>query len=115
MKHIIGTITRTINDHSKTFTVIQCERCKRQLEVKGLPGSQRVEQALERNCGTCCPSQKPKGSRGWWTAFGLEKNPYVYGPMQRKRTSVQHRIIEARRMGWVEWVWDDEYTADRKK
>ena len=44
----------------------------------------------------------------------IDKNPYVYGPLQRLRTSERYRIEEARRMGWMAWTWDDEYTEERK-
>ena len=37
---------------------------------------------------------------GWWTAFGLYTNPYVYGPMPWKRTSLKWRIQEAIERGW---------------
>ncbi len=35
--------------------------------------------------------------KGWWREnFGLYTNPYVYGPMPWKRTSLRHRQAEAR-------------------
>ena len=34
--------------------------------------------------------------------------------MPYKRTSERFRIEEARRMGWVAWTWQDEYTEERK-
>ena len=45
---------------------------------------------------------------GWLGLF------YVYGLMPRMRTSQRYRIEEARRMGWMAWTWDDEYTEQRK-
>jgi len=59
------------------------------------------------------PSNK-MNKTNWWKEFGLESNPYVYGPMPRLRTSVRYRIEEARRMGWMAWTWDDEYKDERK-
>jgi hypothetical protein len=34
--------------------------------------------------------------------------------MPYKRTSLRYRLEEARRMGWMEWTWDDEYKEERK-
>ena len=114
MKKVLATTTHQNNSSLLTYTQIQCDGCKRVIEVKGNPGTKKVTQALERDCRTCNPVVKPTGSRGWWSAFGLEKNPYVYGPMPRLRTAVQFRIAEARQRGWVSWVWDDEYKDKRK-
>ena len=37
---------------------------------------------------------------GWWTAFGLYENPYIYGPMPWKQTSLPARRAEAIERGW---------------
>ena len=38
---------------------------------------------------------------GWWREeFGLYNNPYIYGPMPWKRTSLHHRRCEAIERGW---------------
>jgi len=69
--------------------------------------------AIERSCGACMP-RNPSVNEGWWKEFGLAKNPYIYGPMPRMRTSERYRMEEARRMGWMAWTWNDEYTEERK-
>ena len=69
---------------------------------------------LERPCGACNPVRNPLVNQGWWLEFGLDCNPYVYGPMPRLRTSVRYRLEEARRMGWMAWTWNDEYMEERK-
>ena len=83
----------------------------------GLYDQQDVEAqaALGRPCGACNPVRNPLVNQGWWLEFGLDRNPYVYGPMPRLRTSVRYRLEEARRMGWTSWCWQDEYTKDRLK
>lgn len=57
---------------------------------------------------------KQMNKTNWWKDFGLKANPYVYGPMLRLRTSQRYRMEEARRMGWMAWTWQDEYTDERK-
>ena len=69
--------------------------------------------AIERSCGSCTP-RDPLINQGWWLEFGLFKNPYVYGPMPRMRTSERYRTEEAKRMAWTTWTWDDEYKDERK-
>ena len=39
-------------------------------------------------------------THGWWLDLGLKNNPYVYGPMPWKRTSLVHRRQEAIERGW---------------
>ncbi len=34
--------------------------------------------------------------------------------MTRLRTSQRYRMEEARRNGWMAWVWCDEYQEERK-
>ena len=70
--------------------------------------------AIARSCKACKPPQNLPINQGWWLEFGLEKNPGVYGPMPRLRTGHRYRMEEARRMGWMAWVWKDEYEEDRK-
>ena len=70
--------------------------------------------AMERTCKVCSPPQNLPNNQGWWLEFGLDKNPYIYGPMPRLRTGLRYRMEEARRMGWMAWVWHDEYEEDRK-
>jgi hypothetical protein len=39
--------------------------------------------------------------KGWWREnFGLYNNPYVYGPMPWKKTSLKARLQEAIERGW---------------
>ena len=44
----------------------------------------------------------------WWAALGLEKNPYVYGPMPWKRTSQYWRRVEARQRKMTAWRWRED-------
>ena len=74
----------------------------------------RSKVAIERSCKACQPPQNLPINQGWWLEFGLDKNPGVYGPMPRLRTGHRYRMEEARRMGWMAWVWHDEYEEDRK-
>jgi hypothetical protein len=37
---------------------------------------------------------------GWWILLGIPVNPYIYGPMPWKRTSIRHRKEEAIERGW---------------
>jgi len=41
-----------------------------------------------------------KNGLGWWRDFGLYNNPYIYGPMPWKKTSLRHRKREAIERGW---------------
>ena len=75
---------------------------------------QRKQAALTRECRSCSPVRFGRSSAGWWKDFGLTKNPYVYGPMPRLRTSRTYRMEEARRMGWMAWTWNDEYAEESK-
>ena len=69
--------------------------------------------AIECSCTHCRP-RNPPVYEGWWKEFGLKKNPYIYGPMPRMRTSERYRMEEARRMEYMAWVWKDEYEEERK-
>ena len=97
---------------SKTFTIITCCDCGNETSVKGRCTNAKAKAAVERKCKPCNPVTR-QGGTNWWSQFGLKKNPYVYGPMPRLRTSVRWRIEEARKMGWLAWYWVDEYTEQR--
>ena len=101
-----------INNH--TYTVTECSVCGATTRIKGSLDTKAVRKALERSCGTCNPIRNHLQGVGWWLAFNLESNPYVYGPMPRLRTSKRYRMEEARRMGWMAWTWNDEYQEERK-
>lgn len=105
---------KEILEGKQTFTIITCQDCSTQTSVPGRMTTRKARQALERNCRTCNPVVR-QGGTSWWHQFGLSKNPYVYGPMPRKRTSERWRLEEARLRGWLAWYWVDEYTADRVK
>ena len=76
--------------------------------------TKKAKAAMERTCKVCSPPQNLPNNQGWWLEFGLDKNPYIYGPMPRLRTGLRYLMEEARRMGWMVWVWHDEYEQDRK-
>ena len=103
-------IAKEITIDDRTYTVFECQDCGATTRVPGRQTSQKSQAALIRRCGSCSPGPS---TRGWWHDLGLSKNPYVYGPMQRMRTSQRFRLEEARRMGWVAYVWQDEYTNER--
>lgn len=96
----------------RTFTLITCNDCGSETSMPGRMTSQKAQQAIERNCRACNPVVR-QGGTNWWSQLGLKKNPYVYGPMPRKRTSERWRLEEARKMGWLAWYWVDEYTEQR--
>lgn len=98
----------------KTFTHITCCDCGNETSVKGRSTTAKAKAAVERKCKPCKPVTR-QGGTNWWSQFDLKKNPYVYGPMPRKRTSERWRLEEARRMGWLAWYWVDEYTDQRMK
>ena len=99
--------------NKRTRTVIECSECGRTTHVNGKIDTKKAKAAIERSCRTCSPQTLPI-NKGWWKEFGLDKNPYVYGPMPRLRTGQRYRIEEARRMGWMAWTWNDEYKEERK-
>ena len=101
-----------INNH--TYTVTECSVCGATTRIKASLDTKAVRRALERPCGTCNPIRNHLQGMGWWLAFNLDANPYVYGPMPRLRTSKTHRMAEARRNGWMAWTWNDEYQEERK-
>lgn len=99
---------------NKVLTIITCSQCGAKTKAKGSLTSKAVEDCLSRPCRTCNPPFIPH-KEGWWKQFGLDSNPYVYGPMPRLRTSQRYRMIEARQMGWMAWTWNDEYQEERKR
>ena len=99
---------------NKVKTEITCSNCGTKTHVNCGVNTKTVEDALDRSCRTCNPHTFPLVNLGWWKEFGLDSNPYVYGPMPRLRTGREHRMKEARRMGWMAWTWNDEYQEDRK-
>ena len=98
---------------NRVRTVIKCSSCGATSFVKARIDTKTSEAAIERSCGACTP-RNPLNNQGWWLEFGLKKNPYIYGPMPRMRTSERYRMEEARRMGYMAWVWKDEYAEERK-
>ena len=105
---------KEIKINNRTRTVIKCTLCGATTHVQCGIDTKRSKAAIARFCGSCSRPKPIRTSEGWWHEFGLKKNPYVYGPMPRLRTSLRYRIEEARRMGWMAWTWDDEYTEQRK-
>ena len=99
---------------NRVRTVMECSVCGAKTRVKAGIDTKTAQAVLERPCGACNPVKNPLANQRWWLEFGLECNPYVYGPMPRLRTSTRYRLEEARRMGWMAWTWDDEYTEARK-
>ena len=99
---------------SRTYTVLECQDCGATTIEPGRHTSKKAQTALNRPCRSCSPVRFVRSPSGWWHDFGLAKNPYIYAPMLRKRTSERFRLEEARRMGWVAWTWQDEYTDERK-
>ena len=99
---------------NKVTTEITCNDCGNRTYIKAGINTTTVAKALSRSCRSCNPPTFPLVNVGWWKEFGLDSNPYVYGPMPRLRTGRDYRMEEARRMGWMSWTWQDEYTEDRK-
>ena len=99
---------------NRVRTVMECPVCGATTHVKAGIDTKTAQAALDRPCGACNPVGNPLVNQGWWLQFGLDRNPYVYGPMPRLRTSVRFRLEEARRMGWMAWTWNDEYAEERK-
>ena len=98
---------------NKVRTVIECMLCGSTTHTNTGIDTKTSKAAIERSCTHCRP-RPPFVYEGWWKEFGLKKNPYIYGPMQRLRTSERYRIEEARRMGYMAWTWHDEYEEERK-
>jgi len=99
---------------NRVRTVIKCSSCGATSFVKAGIDAKTSKAAIQRYCKSCSPPQNLPINQGWWLEFGLKKNPYIYGPMPRMRTSERYRMEEARRMGYMAWVWKDEYSEERK-
>ena len=98
---------------NKVRTVIECTLCGSTTYVKAGMDTKTSKDAIERSCRACTPF-KGLINEGWWKEFGLQKNPYIYGQMPKMRTSERYRMEEARSMGYMAWVWKDEYEEERK-
>ena len=94
-------------------TVLECTLCGATTHVKAGINTKSSKDAIKRSYGACTP-RNPLVNEGWWKKLGLKKNPYIYGPMPRMRTSERDRMEEARRMGYMAWVWKDDYEKERK-
>lgn len=105
---------KQIKVKNRVRTVITCSECGATIFVNNSIDSKTAQKAIQRACKTCQPLRTLNAVLGWWHNFGLKTNPYVYGPMPRLRTSKRYRMEEARRMGWMAWVWCDEYQEERK-
>jgi DNA-directed RNA polymerase subunit RPC12/RpoP len=109
MKEIVETFTQY--DHNTnsnyTHTRVRCTGCGAEITPKGSPTTKRVLKALTDACRHCSGATSGDRRGNWWSAFGLDKNPYVYGPMPYKRTSEFWRRVEARERGWMSWKWSD--------
>jgi len=102
-----------IKVNNRVQTVIECSLCGAITSVKATMDTRTARKAIQRPCGTCNPIHNHLCGQGWWIQFGLKKNPYIYGPLQWKRTSERFRMDEARRNGLLAWTWDDEFTEKR--
>ena len=107
-------IANQVKVDNRTITILTCADCGHETKPVGGINTKRVQEAMNRSCKACTPTRGPFNANGWWKEFGLDSNPYVYGPMPRKRTSQFYRMQEARRMGWMSWIWVDEYKDERK-
>ena len=107
-------IAKEIKVKNRVRTVIECSSCGATTYVNTGKDTKTAKTAMERSCKICSPPQNLPNVEGWWKQFGLKKNPGVYGPMPRLRTGHRYRMEEARRMGWMAWVWHDEYEEERK-
>lgn len=113
MKQIIDTFTKynPKSNANETHTRLRCEACGAETTPKGHPHTKKVKEALTAACKQCSDIPHPQHGKNWWSAFGLKKNPYVYGPMPWKRTSEFWRRVEARERGHLAWYWrDNHYT-----
>ena len=89
---------KEINVDNRVRTVMECSVCGSTTHVKAGINTKSDQAALRRPCGACNPCRNPLVKQGWWLAFGLDRNPYVYGTMPRLRTFMRYRLEEARRM-----------------
>ena len=103
MKTITG--TRLVN--GRTHTTMCCDKCGKERAVEGKPNTKHIERALQQPCLCSKTFHKPQHGANWWAAFGLSKNPGIYGPMPWKRTGMFWRMKEARETGLLCWRWVD--------
>ena len=106
--------TKEIDGDSRKRTGIECQSCGAKTYVKAGIGTKMSKAAIERFCRAHSTPQNLPINQGWWLEFGLDKNPYIYGPMQRLRTGFRYWIEEATRMGYMAWVWHNEYEGAAK-
>ena len=106
-------IAKEIYVDNRVRTVIECTLCGSTTYVEAGMDTKTSKDAIERSCRACTPF-RGLINEGWWKKFGLQKNPYIYGPMPKMRTSERYRMKEARRMGYMAWVWKDKYEEERK-
>ena len=99
---------------NRTYTHLTCTKCGKVTKVAAGLHTKTARQALTRKCSGCHEWSRPTGSTQWWTQFGLTKNPFVYGPMPRRRTGEFWRRAEARVRGWLAHYWTDEYSEQRR-
>ena len=98
---------------NKVRTVLECTLCGSTTYVKAGLYTMTQQDAIKRSCRACSAHQNLPNNEGWWKELGLKKNPYIIGPMPRMRTSERYRMEEARRMGYMAWTWNDEYSEER--
>ena len=96
---------------TRTYTQLQCLNCGAITHIPGRIVAKPARQALQRECGAC---REPYRT-AWYKAFGLDKNPFIYGLMPAKRASEHYRREEARRMGHMRYMWDDGLKEDRRR
>ena len=85
---------------NRVRTVIECTLCGATTFTNTGIDTKTSKDAIKRSCGACTP-RNPLVNEGWWKEFGLKKNPYIYGPMPRMRTSERYCMEEARRIGYM--------------
>ena len=98
---------------NRTYTHFTCTKCGKVTKVAAGLNTKTARTVLMRKCAGCHEWSRSQASTNWWSQFGLTKNPYVYGPMPKRRTGEFWRRAEARARGWLSHYWIDEYTAQR--
>ena len=93
---------KEINVDNRVRTVMECSVCGATTHVKAGINTKTAQAPLGRPCGACNPVRNPLVNQGWWLEFGLDRNPYVYEPMPRLRTST--RIALKRQDGGDGWL-----------
>jgi len=90
-----------IKADNHTQTVITCSDYGSTTSVKAGIDTKTARDATQRPSRACNPIHNHHYGQGWWIQFGLKRNPNVYGPIPRLRTSCDYRTQEARRMRWM--------------